>query len=220
MKKNICFVFILISFQNLNAQSACEKGTWIFGISPLKYTFVQKQFHNIYTADTLSNSDTLAVKGFSAGFNIGACYFVADNFCVGAGLGLTEGGSGTNSFLYLPTQLFARYYLLQKKHCYSFKKENLLMSRSALFLQGVISGGYSNMDFKTRSNTSNNEVSQYGAYLALGYTYLLTEHVAIEAQVNSFYSVTNNIYTSNSFQQKNVSKSVGSYVSLGIQTYF
>ncbi|MDP1745072.1 MAG: hypothetical protein Q8L90_05815 [Bacteroidota bacterium] len=238
MKKNICFVFIVISCNCLNAQSACEKGTWIFGISPLQYTIIRNESGTSYIGDTINNKWADSRNGLAIGYNTGIGYFVADNFCLGGGFGLTYAGLGNVPTPSIPTELFARYYLLQKQRCYSFQKENKMMSKSALFIQGTITGGYSDMtnnrktlnSFSINGNQITREKSYvYGAYISLGYTYLLAKHVAIEANANSFYTVTSNsgtgTYTYNGItstlpKSKTVFNAYGCYVSIGIQTYF
>ena len=90
------------------------------------------------------------------------------------------------------------------------------MSRSALFIQGTPKSGYNKTSGKDQSHWT--KICVYGGGVALGYTYLLTKHIAFEVLASSFYSV----WKSNSYLEKkfNTRMSNGIYFSSGIQAYF
>lgn len=170
------------------AQSRCTKGAWIFGLNPVNYSVFNKTKTTHYSFDTVLWTGTSISNGISIGYNIGAGYFVRDNFCIGTGFGTNNIGSIEGS-PFFSTDLFARYYLMQRKHCFSFTREDNTR-KYAFFIQGVILGSYFKNSEKTNSNyiinnytiTNKSDRSRYiyGIQAAGGYTHILAKHVAIE----------------------------------------
>lgn len=228
------FLFFTILFcTKIFCQSRCEKGTWIFGLNPIQYSFLNTSKTINYVADTLVLRYTGKTDGISFGFNMGAGYFIKDNFCIGAGFGNTYTPT-LNTTPVFPTTLFAGYYLMQKNHCFSFTKQDNT-KRYAFFIQGAISGGYSvlnseNNRYNAYFNTtvavkSKNTTYVYGGMAAIGYTYIIAKHVAFELM--GIYS--NNTYaTIATINQnavvlpttKSINNNSGFNLLFGVQVYF
>lgn len=217
-------MFFFLFTNGLFAQSRCEKGTWVVGVSPGNFSFFDNSKWAIYYADTIRQKISKNSNGFSLGYNFSAGYFVKNNFCIGGGLYGTYGN--------MLTALFARYYLLRKEHCFSFTRQDK-SNRSAFFVQGLINWGYSSENFEQTNVWDNvpaiskekNTGYTYGGQAAIGYTYIVTRNVALE--LLTFYSNYNHVGKFNGSVNgaplpitKNIYNNNTLSLSLGIQTYF
>ena len=128
-------------------------------------------------------------------------YFVIDNLAVGAGIDLystTTKQKGSNNKTTTSTTSFAPFarYYYQKFY--------------GQFAFNVGSGNFKN----TNGNvTTDNKYTSTGLNLAVGYAYLLDEHVAVEPQIG-YATSSNKFKTSGS---KNISS--GLFINIGLQIY-
>lgn len=224
------FIFFTILFcTNAFCQSRCEKGTWVVGLNPINYSFLCTSKRTSYQSDTITARSTGKTNGIAIGFNIGGGYFVKDNFCIGAGFGNYIIGPGISPIPLLPTNLFARYYLMQKKHCFSFTRQDNT-NRYAFFMQGTIIGSYSVLNSEDKSAINGTDESRsigysYGCIAAIGYTYMFAKHVALELMGlygNNTWSVTNTSILNGVAlpTTKFIYNNSGFNLLFGVQTYF
>jgi len=141
--------------------------------------------------------------GTSSSFSVfpKAGYFVIDNLAVGAGIDLYTSTfkpqNSTNKSTSSSTSLapFARYY---------YKK---------LYGEFAFNVGTGNNKTTSGATTTDNKYSTSGWRLAVGYAYLLNEHVAVEPQIG---------YASFSDKTKssgNINSNAGLFINVGFQIY-
>ena len=218
------FLFFTILFcTNVFCQSRCEKGTWIAGVNVVNYG-INRQIVQRFYADTLVSQDTSIRKGIGFVPYVGIGYFVKNNFFIGAGFGGETVYAGSIASLALPSQIIFRYYLMQKKYCFSFAKETNL-SRHALFVEGILKASYTDVSPYNAQNTTqkgNIKTAYYGGNMGLGYTYLFSKHIAMEIMGMYYYSTIDTRATSNtSYPSSGDIQTISGFILLlGIQTYF
>jgi outer membrane protein len=130
-----------------------------------------------------------------------AGYFVIDNLAVGAGIGLStsttkaKGTSNKNTVSSTSFAPFARYYYQKFYGQFAFN---------------VGSGNNKN----TNGNvTTDNKFTTSGWNLAVGYAYLLNEHIAVEPQIG--YASTSQ--KANTSGNRNINS--GLFINIGFQIY-
>ncbi|MBI4946214.1 MAG: hypothetical protein HY840_07415 [Bacteroidetes bacterium] len=231
-----CLLFTIYCLP-ASAQSRCVKGTWVIGLSPVSYNIFGYNTRTGYIADTLSStSKSKSNDGLSVGFGISGGYFVRNNFCIGAGW------NTLNAAPFLPTTLFARYYLMQKKRCFAFTRQDNTR-RSAFFMQGLIVGYYNRGGSFANANYSSNNTLiyesksakgysyMYGPKIAIGYTYMFAKHVAFEIMIayNYYKSGDESSGGGNQYgtgaptltpSSKSITTSSNLNMFFGVQTYF
>ena len=216
----IVILFLIVLWSNvIIAQTLCKKGTWMIGLNPVNYSVANYSTEANYRNNTLIRGDTGKSNGIGFALFVGAGYFVKDNLCIGAGFGNTlAGGTSQQQILLLPTELFARYYLMQKIHKFSFAQQDN-MRRYAFFIEGTINGGYQKYNY-----TGEREISYaYGGKIAIGFTYMFTKHIAFEIMGIYNYIAsdgTNKYLTTPSETTESINKSRGCNLLFGLQTYF
>jgi outer membrane protein len=170
-----------------------SKGTIMAGGS-LSASFKTNKMEAGNTTTTTGNTNSINVFP-----QVG--YFVMDNLAVGAGIDLssstTKSKGSNNKTTTSSTSLapFARYYYHK------------------LYGQFAFDIGTGNVKNTTGNTTTDNKFTTAGWNLAVGYAYLLNEHVAVEPQIG--YS---------SFSQKdkitgNRNINSGLFINIGLQIY-
>jgi hypothetical protein len=236
-EKSLLFILLFLA-TNSFSQSLCQKGSWLVGCNFLNYNFFEtaknsgsdKSMYHYFSPDTsftIFNSwkdVSEQPKVFSLILNIGFGYFVKDNLIIG--------GAFTNL---IPSSVYFRYYLGQKKHRFHYIKENNA-KRWAFFIQGGLDAGFVNSKKKVTPNTTieTGEIRSNSYYInpriGTGGTYLITKHFALESSLsysfrysgNKSNSTTNLINPSGIQQSEQQSNGVshGFNFLFGIQTYF
>lgn len=236
MKKIIITVVsFLFSVHYIFSQSACEKGTFVVGSYLFNSTILSHSKGYNYNKDTLVSmnvNNSYLDWEFSLYFR--AAYFPKDNLAVGSGFG--SGTPGQYTF-----EPFFRYYLRQKRVCFSFEKGNRKTSRLALFGEGSIRVSYKKSNSEGKSYFSSQKIPitqgksesftfHYGISGGIGIAYLLTNSIAIEVLNLNSYSLwetktkgeSTYILTGTVSESSSKSKSNGYSVNvlLGLQVYF
>lgn len=213
----ISILVILVCIANfVSSQSQSQKGNFMLGSHFLNLRTLDWSHENSYYSDTtIINKVTANINNYSFGLNlwITGAYFLKDNLAIGFGFGKSHpDGVGVQL---VP---FARWYLRQKKSCFSFNKADKPTNRRALFSEVNLSGNYS---------ISNNNVLKikdiyygFSGNAGIGYTYLLSKYIATEGLI--MYNLTYNreIVHGNKSYFGNKRYGGGLNIFLGIQFYF
>ena len=221
MKKVVLFLLVVLFATNISAQTLCKKGTWIVGLNPVDYSIYSYNTSAVFVNGKRLSQDTSKSNGIGFALNLGVGYFVKDNLCVGAGFGSTLGnGWGiSQQYVVLPTNLFVRYYLMQKIHKFSFARQDN-MRRFAFFIESTIDGAYSTINITINNKLTQTKSYSYGAKIAIGYTYMFTKHLALELMGMSNYIITNQTSKSTTSTDKTIGTGYGFNLLFGVQAYF